>query len=196
MPEKTNNTKYNYGEKIRTIREKKQMTLKEVALKAEVSESLVSQIERNKVSPAIDTLLRLADVLEIDLEYLFQDYKKKKKINLVKAGERNKIINQGILYEQLSKTIDDDKEHAIEAYYLEIAPDMEKGSKEYGHRGRELGIIIEGKGEFIIGGEKFDLEKGDSISFESDVPHILRNKGQKTLKAYWMVTPPKKAFGN
>ena len=195
MPDPTS-TKYNFGEKIRSVRERKKMTLKEVAVKAEVSESLVSQIERNRVSPAIDTLLRLADVLEIDLEYLFIDYKKKKKINLVRAGERNKIINQGVLYERLSKTMDDDKEHAIEAYYIEIGSGLEKGSKEYGHKGRELGIIIEGKGEFIIGGEMYELNKGDSISFESDVPHVLKNKGQKTLKAYWMVTPPKKTFGN
>jgi transcriptional regulator with XRE-family HTH domain len=187
-------TKFNFGDKLRGVRERKGMTLKEVAQKANVSESLVSQIETNKVSPAIDTLLRLADVLEIDLEYLFMDYKKKKTVNLVRAGERNKIDYQNVLYEQLSKTIDGDNEHAIEAYYLEIKPDKEKGSKEYGHKGRELGIIVDGKGEFIIGGDSYELSKGDSISFDSDVPHVLKNKGQKLLKAYWIVTPPKMFF--
>ena len=62
---------YRFGEKLRAVRERKGYTLKVVASKAGVSESLVSQIERNKVSPAIDTLLTLADVLEINLEFLF-----------------------------------------------------------------------------------------------------------------------------
>ena len=62
-----------FGEKLRKVREHKGYTLKMVAKAAGVSESLVSQIERNHVSPAIDTLLALADVLDINLEFLFDD---------------------------------------------------------------------------------------------------------------------------
>ena len=58
---------FRFGEKLRKVRERKGLTLKVVAQQAGVSESLVSQIERNKVSPAIDTLLSLADVLDISL---------------------------------------------------------------------------------------------------------------------------------
>ena len=65
---------YHFGEKLRSVRERKGYTLKVVATKAGVSESLVSQIERNRVSPAIDTLLALADVLDINLEFLFEEY--------------------------------------------------------------------------------------------------------------------------
>ena len=68
---------YHFGEKLRTVRERKGYTLKVVATQAGVSESLVSQIERNRVSPAIDTLLALADVLDINLEYLFEEYRRK-----------------------------------------------------------------------------------------------------------------------
>ena len=63
---------YHFGEKLRQVREHRGYTLKVVAQRAGVSESLVSQIERNHVSPAIDTLLALADVLDINLEYLFE----------------------------------------------------------------------------------------------------------------------------
>jgi transcriptional regulator with XRE-family HTH domain len=48
--------KYQFGEKIREVRNRRQLTLREVADRAGVSESLVSQIERDKISPAIDTL--------------------------------------------------------------------------------------------------------------------------------------------
>ena len=196
MKENNINNNYFFGDKLRIIREKKKLTLKEIANKISASESLISQIERNKVSPAIDTLLKIVDVLDLDLEYLFKDLKKSKKVNLVKCNERNKIILHDVVYEQLSKTLGNEKEHQMEAYYLEIKEGGEKGSKEYGHKGRELGIIIEGEGEFIIGNKSYKLFKGDSISYDSDVPHILRNIGNTKLKAYWIITPPKMFFNS
>lgn len=182
---------YEFGEKIREIREKKSITMRELAEKVGVSESLISQIERNKVSPAIDTLLKIVDVLNIDIEYLFNDYKKKKAIHLVKKENREKIIQKDVVYERLSNIKEEDKANGIEAYYLEIAPGGKSGSSEYGHKGKELGIIIEGEGEFLIGGESYKLKSGDSISFISDVPHSLKNTGKSMLKAYWVITPPK-----
>ncbi len=181
---------YKFGDKIRAIREKKKFTLKDIAEKINVTESLLSQIERNKVSPAIDTLLKIVEVLEIDLEYLFADYKIKKKVNIVKKDNRKKISYNGVTYEQLSKT-DDDKEHGIEAYFLTIKVKSETGAKEYGHKGKELGIILSGQGEFLIGNSKYILEEGDSISFSSSVPHVLKNIGNTDLKALWIITPPK-----
>ena len=99
-----------------------------------------------------------------------------------------------VVYEQISKTVGNDEEHGIEAYYLEIKPQGEKGSKEYGHKGKEFGVIIEGRGEFRIGNKTYLLEKGDSISFASDLPHVLKNIGECNLKAFWVITPPKMFF--
>jgi transcriptional regulator with XRE-family HTH domain len=185
---------YRFGDKIREVREKRKMTLKDVARQVEVSESLISQIERNRVSPAIDTLLRIVDVLEMDIEYLFQEFKKTKSVHLVRQTERSKIVLPGIVYEQLSKTVGADEEHAMEAYLLEIEPGGEKGCREFGHRGAELGLILEGKGELRFGTEVYALTAGDSISFAADIPHELRNTGKKTLKAVWVTTPPKNFF--
>jgi len=64
-------TPVRFGEKLRKVRENKGYTLKMIAKAAGVSESLVSQIERNHVSPAIDTLLALAEGPDINLEFLF-----------------------------------------------------------------------------------------------------------------------------
>jgi transcriptional regulator with XRE-family HTH domain len=165
--------------------------MKEVAEKAGLSESMISQIERNKVSPAIDTLLSIADILDIDLEYLFSEFKKSKSVSIVRNDERNRMILNGVAYEQISRTVGTAGEHGIEAYFLEIEPGLEKGSNDYGHPGRELGYIMEGYGEFVFGGSTYILNAGDSISFASDIPHILRNKGNITLKAFWVITPPK-----
>jgi transcriptional regulator with XRE-family HTH domain len=186
--------KYPFGDKIRLIREKKGLTLKEVAEKAQVSESLVSQIERNRVSPSIDTLMSIIQILDIDLEYLFKNFRTNKKVTLIRAAERNKLVLHQVVYHQLSILHNIEEQHAIEAFLLEITAAGEKGNIEYGHKGNELGFILEGQGELIYGTEVYPLLAGDSISFPSDIPHILRNTGNEVLKAIWVVTPPRGFF--
>jgi len=184
--------KYPFGNKIRKIREKKKLTLKSVAAGAGVSESLISQIERNKVSPSIDTLITIADVLDVDLEYIFSDYKKKRSVNIVRADERNIRTIGSVTYEQLSSIISlEGKTHDIEAYILQIPEGEERGSSKYGHVGKELGVIIQGKGILEYGGHNYTLNEGDSISFSSDIPHKLKNSGKTVLKALWVTTPPR-----
>ena len=103
MPTQNKQQPYRFGEKLRTVREKKGYTLKVVAQKAGVSESLVSQIERNRVSPAIDTLLTLADVLDINLEFLFEEYRRDKPVKIIRKDERRKVEEEDVLYQELAK---------------------------------------------------------------------------------------------
>jgi transcriptional regulator with XRE-family HTH domain len=183
---------YPFGNKIRKIREKKNLTLKTVASEAGVSESLISQIERNKVSPSIDTLLTIVDVLDVDIEYIFRDYRKKRSVSVVRSDERNTRTIGDITYQQLSSIISaEGKTHDIEAYIIEIPENGEKGSSEYGHAGKELGFIISGEGTLEYGGFNYNLKKGDSVSFASDIPHKLKNSGNNVLKAMWVTTPPR-----
>ena len=91
MPTQNKKNPFRFGEKLRTVRERKGYTLKVVAQRAGVSESLVSQIERNKVSPAIDTLLTLADVLDINLEFLFEEYRRERPVQVIRADERRTV---------------------------------------------------------------------------------------------------------
>lgn len=186
--------KYKFGKKLRAVRERKGYTLKEVAKLASVSESLISQIERNRVSPSIDTLLLIADILDIDYEYLFSDYRQKRGVSIVRASERDSIKQNQVVIHQLSITNQISKNPAIEAFLLEIETTGETGDQEYGHTGTELGIILEGSGELIYGNQTYSLDVGDSISFASDIPHLFKNTGKGVLKAIWVVTPPRKLF--
>ncbi|MFZ3110851.1 MAG: XRE family transcriptional regulator [Rectinemataceae bacterium] len=184
--------KYRFGDKVRTVREKRGLTLREVAEKVGVSESMVSQIERNRVSPAIDTLLALADALDIDLEYLFADYRRERSVHIVKAKNRTTFSKPGVLYQRLAQLeglvpgMD-----GIEAYQIDLEPGAKTGSDQYGHVGSELGLVVEGHAELTVGRQSYSLESGDSAGFASDFPHILRNVGEKPLRLFWVITPPK-----
>jgi len=180
---------YHFGEKLRQVREHKGYTLKVVAQKAGVSESLVSQIERNHVSPAIDTLLSLADVLDINLEFLFEEYRKERPVRIVRADERATLAEEEIIYEEISKPEDSNKTNAFEAYMIKIPAHSHTHRGSYGHIGREMGFILKGKGKLTYENKEYLLEEGDSATFSSGVPHVLENVGDEDLQALWVVTP-------
>lgn len=186
--------KYRFGEKLRDIREQKGITLKAVAENVGVSESLISQIERNKVSPSIDTLFAVAEALEVDLDYLFADYQKKRKVNILKEKDQRKIESEGITYYQLSVLPGAIEKYAIEAFIMEIQKGAEKGHEEYGHTGSEFGYILEGEGALHYGKEVYPFSQGDSISFSSEIPHKIICTSEKPLKVIWMTNPPKILF--
>lgn len=190
--ESTNHTKkvpYHFGEKLRQVREHKGYTLKVVAQKAGVSESLVSQIERNHVSPAIDTLLALADVLDINLEFLFEEYRKERPVKVIRSGERPTLAEEEIIYEEISKPDDSDKQNAFEAYMIKVPAHSHTHRGSYGHIGREMGFIIHGKAKLVYESKEYILDEGDSATFSSGVPHTLENIGEDDLTAIWVVTP-------
>ncbi|MDR1985917.1 MAG: XRE family transcriptional regulator [Treponema sp.] len=189
-----------FGEKIRAFRERRSLTLREVADRAGVSESLVSQIERNRVSPALDTLLALAEALDMDLEYLFADYRRARPVQITRSHERFSFTKPGVRYERLAQLEVPDHLGGIEAYCITLEPGAQTGSTEYGHQGWELGMVEAGKGTLSLGNHTYELAWGDSISFRSDAPHVLANAGTEPLRVLWIISPPKgvlgKAYGN
>lgn len=180
---------YHFGEKIRKVREEKGYTLKVVAQKAGVSESLVSQIERNHVSPAIDTLLNLADVLDINLEYLFEEYRRARPVSIIRANERPVIDEDGVIYEELAAPENQNQNNSIETYILKIPVGTHTHHGSYGHVGREVGIITKGTVKLTYENVDYILSEGDSVSFSAGVPHFLENIGSTDFEAIWIVTP-------
>lgn len=183
---------FRFGSKIRMVRERKGLTLKDVASRAGVSESLVSQIERNRVSPAIDTLLSLATVLDINLEFLFEEFKTGQSVKIIRNGERRTIAEDEVRYEELAKPLESNGSYSMESYLITIPPHAHTHRGSYGHLGRELGFIIQGTAEFRYENKKYILEQGDSISFSASSPHVLANNSSVELQALWVVSPPQR----
>ncbi|MFQ3621211.1 MAG: XRE family transcriptional regulator [Spirochaetales bacterium] len=180
-----------YGERLRLFRELQGRTLKEVALASGITESLLSQIERNKTSPSIDTLLRIAKTLQVDIEQLFKDYRPQSGVSILRKKERSRLEKDGVVYEQLSRFVEGSTETAVEAVLLELSPGAKKGSSSFGHKGKELGIILRGQVELQYGGASFPLGSGDTVSFDSTIPHTLVNTSNRKVRAIWIMSPPR-----
>jgi transcriptional regulator with XRE-family HTH domain len=217
------------GEKLRAARQERKMSLRDLADKAEVSASMLSQIETGKVFPSVRSLYSIADALQVSVDYFFPDQEQNKvtilpngiqrteqailtasemrdaKLNGASALEREFVtpaqssspivassarpmieLKGGVTWARLTALAEEGAE------FLEItyAPGAVSGANLSHHEGREFGLILEGDLVVELGFESYTLHKGDSIIFESTVPHRLINKSDQPMRAVWVVLSP------
>lgn len=177
------------GALLRAIRNSRHLIIKDVASKAGVSSSLLSQIERNRISPSLDTLLQLLEVYGVSPDKFFKDYETHSKVEIIRKNERKTYQRKGFKYEKLCGESQVKGNHSFTAFFLELAPGQKRGDTHDGHLGRELGIVVAGQAQLIYGEETYDIQAGDSISFFSQIPHVILNNSDTLFKAYWVVTP-------
>lgn len=181
--------KTKFGPLLRAIRNAQHLTIKEVAAKAGVSSSLLSQIERNRISPSLDTLLHILEVYGVPPHKFFKDYETDSVVEIIRRDERKIYKRKGFKYETLCGDSQTKGSHSFNAFFLELAPGQERGDVDDGHLGRELGIVVKGSAQLIYGNQKYELNQGDSVSFFSRIPHVIKNSSDQIFQAYWVVTP-------
>jgi transcriptional regulator with XRE-family HTH domain len=175
------------GQKIRKLREGQGLSLKAVAAAAGVSVSFVSQVERGVANPSVGSLRRLADALGSSVGALFDGPQSVGRV--VRAGERGRLIDPAHRWEDLLITPRDAKRlQVIESI---IQPGQGSGAEPYTHDSdEECVIVLEGELEMGVGEETFLLNEGDSLLFESRIPHRNVNRGSSPARVLWITTPP------
>lgn len=177
------------GALLRAIRNSRHLTIKEVTAKAGISSSLLSQIERNRISPSLDTLLQVLEVYGVPPNKFFKDYETNSKVEIIRQNDREIFQRKGFKYEKLCGDSQAKGNHSFNAFFLELEPGQKRGESEDGHLGRELGIVVKGSAMLYYGQETYEIKKGDSVSFFSQIPHMIANTSKEIFQAYWVVTP-------
>lgn len=177
------------GALLRAIRSSRHLTIKEVAAKAGVSSSLLSQIERNRISPSLDTLLQILEVYGVPPNKFFKDYETNSRVEIIRRDDRKIYQRKGFKYEKLCGDSQIKGNHSFNAFFLELSPGQQRGDESNGHLGRELGIVVEGSAQLVYGDETYEIHQGDSVSFFSEIPHVIKNSSDQVFRAYWVVTP-------
>jgi transcriptional regulator with XRE-family HTH domain len=189
----------NLGENLRFIRLQKKLTLQELSQMSKVSKSQLSQIERNVSVPTVTKLQRIAEALNINFSNLLPqngnssneadpaDNKDKSTgISVVRKKERKKMIMPwGAMYEMLCP----DLRRKIEFIYIHY-PVGTKVDGPYTHEGEECGVVLEGTFKGTFGDMEVILEPGDSIYYDSTIPHCWETIGDTEVRAIWAITPP------
>ena len=178
--------KIEIGKKIKEIREDKGLTLQELAKLTGFSSAILSQIENHLESPSLGTLMKIAKALNVDLGIFFgvetkSPYyitKKGEGVNVARFASKDGITRYGYTYSSLGMGKQNRK---LEPFIVELEPETLKNEKAYAHEGEEFIYVLEGKVEITIGEHTEILEPGDSIYYDSTLPHLVRCKGDKAV---------------
>jgi len=177
------------GRILKAYREKTGRNQSDVASKAGISVSMLSQIERGMVAPSIETLMMVCSVLDLDASHLFRMVAANEHpVRILRQGERLRNQVGGVHYEQLMTSTQGSWQ--AEMFLLEVSPGCNTTFSGGGHEGVEMGYVLDGEAVLTVDAGDYPVCKGDSIHFSSHLPHQLRNSGKKVFRAIWSISPP------
>jgi transcriptional regulator with XRE-family HTH domain len=181
-------SKQELGERIKRFRLERNLTLKEVELKAKVSATHVSEIERGMTSPTVGALAKIAGALGTDSSYFLQN-NAYPSVSVVRKGERRVVTYEdwGARVNCLSNGTSRARMSFLEA---ELEPGLSQNIEPFSHTGEELIHILKGVVEIHIGSDRHLLKEGDSIHFKSEEPHTVKNIGDGQSRILWVASPP------
>lgn len=177
------------GSKIKELRNEKKMTLKELSEKTSLSTGFLSQLERGLTSIDTDSLLNIAEALEVELSYFLLSTNKRKDRFVQKGYERTvyKIDNNKYINYILSNNPED---KVLLPRLIEVLPnDTDDDLITYHHGGEEFIYVLEGIITLFINGEKNLLYPGDSAHYKSSVNHNYANYTNKICKILEVSSP-------
>jgi mannose-6-phosphate isomerase-like protein (cupin superfamily) len=103
-----------------------------------------------------------------------------------RAGSRRAIdLETGVRWERLTPQADADADFLYVVY--DVGGSSCQGDRFIRHSGREYGLVLSGTLEVTVGFDRYELGPGDSICFDSTVPHCLRTIGDEPVRGVWFV---------
>ena len=182
--------RYKIGPKIRALRSAKSMGLMQLAEHTGLSPALISKIERGQLFTTLPTLLRIAMVFGVGLDYFFTQTPQWAMV-VTRRNERIRLPDQpnanqpSYLFENLNFPATDRK---MSVYLAEFPPNS-KPSEPHQHPGAEFIYIVKGRLAVSIGEDETALAEGDAMQFDSGAPHSYRRQGHGTVSAIVVVVP-------
>jgi transcriptional regulator with XRE-family HTH domain len=175
------------GSKIRKLREEVGLTATELAAKADLSPSMLSQVERDIVAPSISSLRRIAATLNVPAFYFLVEESDLDGI-LVRRQDRRTLQppDHNAIYQLLSPSLD----KRIEMLSFELSPGEATCETLMTHEGEECLVVISGQLKAVLPDREVILEAGDSIYFDRSLPHQLTNVGDTPALAICAISPP------
>lgn len=162
------------GEKIKSLREIRSISLEELSAKSAISLEYINEIENHRVNPSIGELIKIARALGVRVGTLLDD-NPNNGVVISRGGENNPSVREiktgsGISsYSALSK---DKLDRNLETYIITLLPKTDE-AKYSSHEGEEFLYVISGSVEIEYGKEIYNLNAGDTIHYDSIVSHAI-----------------------
>jgi transcriptional regulator with XRE-family HTH domain len=168
---------------IKRIRQNKKMSLLRLAKLCGLTKGYVSKIENSDKAPPFSTLSKIANALDTDISLLLADESEAPEnlsLCIVKKNERKEVVSRGTVYGLHYEALAHTKIGKNMEPYVIFPVFREKGV--FSHEGEEFIYVLKGPYEFVYDGKKYLLNTGDSIYFDSIIPHCGTSIGGKKAK--------------
>lgn len=182
------NNELNVGNIIKNIRINKNLLLKDIATKAGISSSMLSQIEKGTANPSLNTIKEIANALDVPLfKFFIESNDNKKNIFILKKNNRKTIVSKNIKYELVSPNTDTNLE------FMEMTLNK-KGTvsslNPKSHEGEEIALVLKGKVLIQIEDCEAIMNEGDSVHIPPLKAHQWTNLNDDESVVIFVVTPP------
>jgi XRE family transcriptional regulator, regulator of sulfur utilization len=176
-----------FGTRIRSLREGMDLSLRDLSERSGVSAPMLSQVERGETSPTLSIAERIASGLELSLSQLLR-LDDTDGVAVVRAAERRHGGGSRHRYEVLTPPLPGLRAevslHSLAPGAATAGPDdppmHEPGS-------RETAVVVEGPLRFVYGTRVHELDSGDTVTFDADLPHHFENPGDADARFYAVV---------
>lgn len=169
---KDNQLEVAIGRQVRQFRQQLDMTVAEVAKLAGLSSGMLSKIENGMTSPSLATLRALSQALNVPVTSFFRKFEEQRDATFVKAGEGLLIERRGTRaghqYQLLGHSVG--RRDSVEPYLITLTEKSEVFPL-FQHAGVEFIYILDGEVLYRHGSQTYSMARGDSLFFDSDVPH-------------------------
>lgn len=176
-----------HGSRLRELRKNKNISIAELSKLSDVSTGLISQIEREMVIPSVVSIWRLAQALDTNINYFFDEDDVDDKVIIRKNDHRTVILHSGSSYYKLLSPAS--PERLLDMTEITLKSGCAYEQNPLTHNGEECGYVLKGELVVLLGGKEYVLEEGDSIYFNSTVPHKYINHGDEDCISIWAMTP-------
>ena len=172
-----------FGEKIRELRQKKNMTLTELAGITNLTASYISQLERNLVDPSLSSLRKIASALEVPPYYFLDDRDNMPVV--IRANNRVHLKNpeSNIFYEYLTPTGSQGNHTDMEVVLWHLHGENTTDEEMINHPFPECVFLLSGVLQITIDTETYDLYEGDSILIRENSFHNIYNPSKEIATA-------------
>ncbi len=174
------------GKKIKEKRMELGMSQRQLAEMTDLTPGFLSQIERDLAEPSITSLRKIAKALNVAVFYFLMNDDEKKIV--VKKDERQKLNfhNSHMTYELLSP----DLNRQMEMFMGELEPGAMTCEEPLTHPGEEVTHVLQGEMWIKVGDDEYSLEQGDTIYYQGNIPHQIKNTGSGMMVFISTITPP------
>jgi quercetin dioxygenase-like cupin family protein len=171
--------------RVKKVREGHGLSVFDVYLRTDISVELLSQIEEGKVVPPLGAIVRLANAFDLKMGY-FISGDEEKAFTIVRRDDREATLrydpskekHHGYAYEHLAPHKTD---RYMEPFLVSLEP-SETQQERSTHDGQEFIFVLQGEMEVRLGEEIHILQPGDSIYYDSTVPHLVKCHGKEITK--------------